>query len=416
MQEHLIPQDISNYKFHLIGELDLKQFGEIMAGIIIAFLINSTNWPGPIKYTLMIIFGGLGLVAAFLPIGGQPLSHWLGVFFKNLFAPTKFYWRKTTTIPSYFTYELPPKNQAILNAVEAFNDVPVKKHRALDYFTTLDRSKVQENKDPLEIFDDANLAKITSQFAAEPTPTPTPVVAPQKMLIKPKVDNEQSVRQRQIVAPTQESMEDFLQTSNIFQPKVITDQITTVDQTLENNILAASMVAGPVPDQTPAPAGPTAMINPSLAAAPASSDISMETTITPMTMSSPQPETTTIDNSTTENSAIPTNLNVVFEQTTTIPTPNTSSVIAPAANIEINQAPLINTQPEITPTPIVDSQENITPSPEVTSPEIPDTNNIHSNAIAADPALDIDSLAQAASAHILGVKQPENSSLLLSNQ
>ena len=142
----------------------------------------------------------------------------------------------------------------------------------------------------------------------------------------------------------------------------------------------------------------------------------METTITPMTMSSPQPETTTIDNSTTENSAIPTNLNVVFEQTTTIPTPNTSSVIAPAANIEINQAPLINTQPEITPTPIVDSQENITPSPEVTSPEIPDTNNIHSNAIAADPALDIDSLAQAASAHILGVKQPENSSLLLSNQ
>lgn len=242
MQEHLIPQDISNYKFHLIGELDLKQFGEVMAGVIIAVIINAMSWPSIISWPLMILSVGVGLIAAFVPLGGQPLSHWLTVFVKALFSPTKFYWRKQTVIPSYFTYELPARNREFLDANSTFNDSPARKHKALAYFSTLS-SSLADQDDPLERFNDANIAKATQDFTYAPEPEVDNVVAPKKLISKPQVGTEQSVRQRQIVTPTQETLNSFLETSSIFQPTQILEGITAVDAKMANSdsTLAAAL-------------------------------------------------------------------------------------------------------------------------------------------------------------------------------
>ena len=35
MREHPIPQDITGYKFHIIGSMTLKQFLEIAIGVIV---------------------------------------------------------------------------------------------------------------------------------------------------------------------------------------------------------------------------------------------------------------------------------------------------------------------------------------------------------------------------------------------
>ena len=139
MQEHFIPQDISNYKFHLIGELDLQQFLEILAGVVVGVIIYKLGLPGFITWPLILISVGLGLVAAFVPIADQPLSHWIKVFFNLLSAPTKFYWRKEIIIPAYFTYELQDEYQNALATQDTFNSSTVKTHRALDYFTSLDQ-------------------------------------------------------------------------------------------------------------------------------------------------------------------------------------------------------------------------------------------------------------------------------------
>ncbi|MBQ6449803.1 PrgI family protein [bacterium] len=242
MQEHLIPQDISNYKFHLIGELDLKQFGECMAGVIIAVIVNQMSWPDIIKWPIMIASVGFGLLSAFVPIGGQPVSHWIVVFFKALFSPTKFYWRKQTVIPSYFTYELPARNREFLEANSTFNDSPARKHKALAYFSTLNHQD-HDNDDPLERFTDNNIAKATKDFEYDTTPVETSVIAPQKVLSKPQVGNEQSVRQRQILTPTQESLNAFLESSSYFQPQQIMEQITGVDDKMEHSdtTLAAAL-------------------------------------------------------------------------------------------------------------------------------------------------------------------------------
>ena len=242
MQEHLIPQDISNYKFHLIGELDLKQFGECMAGVIIAVIVNQMSWPDIIKWPIMIASVGIGLLAAFVPIGGQPVSHWIIIFFKALFSPTKFYWRKQTVIPSYFTYELPANNREFLEANSTFNDSPARKHKALAYFSTLNHQD-HDNDDPLERFTDSNIAKATKDFEYNTTPVEENIVAPQKVLSKPQVGNEQSVRQRQILTPTQESLNAFLESSSYFQPRQIMEQITGIDDKMEHSdtTLAAAL-------------------------------------------------------------------------------------------------------------------------------------------------------------------------------
>ena len=45
MKEHPIPQDITNYRFHIIGSMTLKQFLEIGAGIVFAGSIYKTGLP-----------------------------------------------------------------------------------------------------------------------------------------------------------------------------------------------------------------------------------------------------------------------------------------------------------------------------------------------------------------------------------
>ena len=85
MQEHPIPQDITGYKFHIIGSMTLKQFGEVFLGVIIAGILFKTNLIAVIKWPLIMMSVGLGAAAAFLPIEERPLDHWIITFFRVLY-------------------------------------------------------------------------------------------------------------------------------------------------------------------------------------------------------------------------------------------------------------------------------------------------------------------------------------------
>ena len=54
MKQHPIPQDITNYRFHLIGSMTLKQFAEVAAAVIVSLIVYATNLPGIIKWPLII--------------------------------------------------------------------------------------------------------------------------------------------------------------------------------------------------------------------------------------------------------------------------------------------------------------------------------------------------------------------------
>lgn len=89
-QAHPIPQNVTNFEFHLVGDMTLKQFAYLAAGVGFAFLIFTTlSTVQPIiAWPIIVISALLGVAFAFLPIQERPLDHWVAAFFKAIFKPT----------------------------------------------------------------------------------------------------------------------------------------------------------------------------------------------------------------------------------------------------------------------------------------------------------------------------------------
>ena len=94
MEQHPIPQQISSYEFKLVGDMTLKQFGKAAAGIILALLINSTKLFFLIKWLLILISAGGGLLLAFVPFQDRPLENWIFSFIKSIYSPTIYTYKK----------------------------------------------------------------------------------------------------------------------------------------------------------------------------------------------------------------------------------------------------------------------------------------------------------------------------------
>lgn len=71
MENHPIPQDVTGFKFKLIGSVTVKQFLYLLGfGILttVAFVFPMTNF---IKIPTMLFFALIGIGLAFVPIGGR---------------------------------------------------------------------------------------------------------------------------------------------------------------------------------------------------------------------------------------------------------------------------------------------------------------------------------------------------------
>lgn len=144
MREHAIPQDITGYRFHIIGNMTLKQFAEIGAGCVVGFLFYTTNLPTIIKWPLIGLSVGLGALVAFVPIEERPLDHWVTTFFKVLYKPTKFFWRREQKIPEAFTYT-PLDN--VVNEQQEVDLRPARKERIKEYLQSVEPPKVVDQFD-----------------------------------------------------------------------------------------------------------------------------------------------------------------------------------------------------------------------------------------------------------------------------
>jgi hypothetical protein len=166
MREHPIPQDITGYNFHIIGNMTIKQFAEVGVGVGLAFGIFSTNLYPIVKYPLMLLVAGIGAAAAFVPFEDRPLDHWLVVFFKTLYKPTKYFWKREPKIPDVFNYEPTRQQKTQINEVDL---TPARRERIREYVTSIkvsrtpqDESDVlfkQQQAQVLSIFDDQSLTQ-----------------------------------------------------------------------------------------------------------------------------------------------------------------------------------------------------------------------------------------------------------------
>ena len=95
MEQHPIPQNVTAFEFHLVGDMTLKQFGYLAGGLIIAYFTYVLIFPlSAIIASPIIVLSALsGAAFAFLPILDRPLDHWVGAYFKAVYSASGGTWK-----------------------------------------------------------------------------------------------------------------------------------------------------------------------------------------------------------------------------------------------------------------------------------------------------------------------------------
>lgn len=189
MRDHALPQDVTGYRFHIIGNMTLKQFAEVAAGCVVAFLIYSTNLYPIIKFPLVFIVAGLGAFTAFVPIEERPFDHWIIAFINALYRPTLFYWKRTPKIPDAFLYT----SKTQVSIVQEVDLTPARRQRVKEYLRSIDEVPIKDQmdlytdqrlSDVMSVFDQVNHGVRFSQTAATVTMTKMPAQLPQAQVVE----------------------------------------------------------------------------------------------------------------------------------------------------------------------------------------------------------------------------------------
>lgn len=94
MDNHPIPQDITGFQFKLIGNMTVRQFAYLAAGVILGWIFYSLPIFFFIKYPLAFLFVLCGILFAFIPLEGRPFDTMLFLFVKSLFTPNQYVFQK----------------------------------------------------------------------------------------------------------------------------------------------------------------------------------------------------------------------------------------------------------------------------------------------------------------------------------
>jgi hypothetical protein len=249
MEQHPIPQNVSSYQFKLVGDMTLKQFFQLAGGILVAIIIYSLPLLGIIKWPLAIISVLLGVGLAFLPFEERPLERWIFAFFRAIYSPTIFSWKKTNAPVKFFQDE--------------GQDVSPQQDAALKNYLAADQPSGASAK--LEKQEQGFLSKLTGLFSINVMPKTvlTPAVAipekPKEMKfpentptkIEPNATH-LVVEEKPVVAPLQQNQV----TLNTVAPLIAGDEmistkqaIFSVDAAPPNPPTQPNVVVGQIVDQ-----------------------------------------------------------------------------------------------------------------------------------------------------------------------
>jgi hypothetical protein len=183
MEQHPIPQNISSYQFRLVGDMTLKQFFELAGGVLLGLIIYSLPLVGIIKWPFIILSIILGAALAFVPLEERPLESWIMSFFKAIYSPTVFNWKKTTQPVKYFQDE------------SLADSTPSPTNQTQDAALKSYLESTRRTSDPLAKLEGAErgfLAALANLFAGMKAPTvsipasTTPVATPPAQTVAPK--------------------------------------------------------------------------------------------------------------------------------------------------------------------------------------------------------------------------------------
>lgn len=111
MENHPIPQDVTGFKFRLIGSVTVKQFLYLLGAGVIALVFYLIPMPFLVKLPLMLTSAGIGLSLAFVPIDGRPMDKMIMNFAKTIPAENQYIYKKHGAPMDFFFFNAPSRAQ-----------------------------------------------------------------------------------------------------------------------------------------------------------------------------------------------------------------------------------------------------------------------------------------------------------------
>ncbi|HVT00697.1 MAG TPA: PrgI family protein [Patescibacteria group bacterium] len=225
MENHPIPQDVTGFKFKLIGSMTVKQFLYLLGfGILttVCFVLHTNIL---IKVPLMLLFAGTGAMLAFVPIEGRPMDVMIANFAKTIPSENRYIYKKRgANLASFDALKIPAKPQPAAVKVEIkkekeeeseSNKKALLLSRLRNSGSKPDESEAKFVRSVRSFFDEGGpMPRVITQISADGEPkgekkietAPTPTPQPTNPIPAPERPNENDVEalKRQLVAAKEE--------------------------------------------------------------------------------------------------------------------------------------------------------------------------------------------------------------------
>src|SRR3989344_3818706 len=186
MEQHPVPRNISGFQFKLIGDMTVRQFAYLGAGVLMAyFTFRFAPYPPILRIPLAGIIGLSGFAFAFLPVQERPLDKWLMLFIKSITSPTQYLWHKEEIVPDILIR--PSYVHLTVSAATANGPHQDAKDKLKSYLSTLptqshERINLHEKKymeATLSLFQRVGTLPTPQPLvSSRPAQTPSPAVSP----------------------------------------------------------------------------------------------------------------------------------------------------------------------------------------------------------------------------------------------
>lgn len=163
MENHPIPQDVTGFQFKLIGNMTVKQFAYVAVGVVLSIIAYYSPFLFILKLPFIILFSGVGIALAFLPLDGRPLDVMLSQFLRALVLPNQYIYAKEGVDLS-FSF---PIHTVQKHAKETPKANDVRRKRALAHMLSR-KSHAGSN------LDDKESSFLTSLFSSTPGASSAP--------------------------------------------------------------------------------------------------------------------------------------------------------------------------------------------------------------------------------------------------
>lgn len=218
MENHPIPQDVTGFKFKLIGSVTIKQFLYLLGAGILTTITFVLPIPVYVKFPFMGLFACVGLGLAFVPIEGRPMDTMISNFAKTIPSENEYIYRKRGVNLATYDFFKPlvqvatPQQQAqkVANESDTRRAILLSQLRA--HYIAPDQAEAKFLKNIKSVFDETPKPKIQQEAkiptkieetVATPAPEPSVLTAATEAAPTPTAPLEESENVR-VVGPLQQ--------------------------------------------------------------------------------------------------------------------------------------------------------------------------------------------------------------------